>query len=57
MCFWKDVWGGKEASYNAFLNLFALATNIDALVAKVWDSTREARVVPKLHKDTSLTRK
>lgn len=51
------MWCGKEASYNAFLNLFALATNIDALVAKVWDSTREARGGSQASQDTSLTRK
>ena len=37
--FWKDVWCGVEALCNRFPNLFNIATNKEAKVVEIWDSS------------------
>ena len=37
--FWKDDWCGEEALCNRFPNLFNMASNKEAKVAEIWDSS------------------
>ena len=39
--FWLDAWCGEDAFCNSFPSLFALAPNKEALVAEMWESSRE----------------
>ena len=39
--FWKDIWCGEEALCDSFPSLYALSDNKEALVADMWDSSRE----------------
>ena len=41
LLFWKDVWCEEEVLYVSFPSLYALADNKEALVAELWDSSRE----------------
>ena len=41
--FWKDSWCGEIALCNTFPTLFNLAAHTEAMVADVWDSSREER--------------
>ena len=41
MCFWQDKWCGDEDLCAFFPSLFALSANKEALVADMWDSSRD----------------